>query len=90
MLNPKGLALGLGFAGAVLYILCVVGTLLFPSQLLLLVNNFFHAVDLGAIYPAGKTLVTPTNFFVGLVGIFVWSAVLGWLIAFFNNLFAKN
>lgn len=90
MLNTKALALGIGTASAVLYLLCVLGTLLFPYQLLLFFNNFFHAVDLGAIYPAGKTLITPQNFVVGLVGIFVWSAFLGWLIAYFYNLFAKQ
>ena len=77
----------LGFAG---YVLCILGTVLFPEFLMTLFNSWFHGVDISILKPAdGNWIFGTGNLLLGLLTFPIISWFTGYFVAFLYNKYNK-
>lgn len=71
----------------IVYLVCAFSVLLVPDLVLGIARTWFHGVSLTEVASAG---ITPGSFVLGLVSAMVGGWVLGYLFAYFYNLFARK
>ena len=79
-LNPNALALASAAAVAIIWTLCSLFVLAFPSVMSGMTGHMLHAHPDTFIW-----MLTLTGYVVGLIAWCAWAAVTGWLIAFVYN-----
>lgn len=84
-LDEKRLALSLGGATAVVWIICSALVALIPGPMGTLTGHMLH----GNLENFGWTL-TWAGFFIGLVTWALWAVAAGWLVARFYNRFGSS
>lgn len=80
--HPSGLAAAI--TGTLLYILCSVIVIVWPTQSIQLLATWFHGIDLTKI--AIEPQITIGSFLVGLLGVFIAMYILGFVYAWTYNL----
>ncbi|MBI2650984.1 hypothetical protein HYX01_00765 [Candidatus Woesearchaeota archaeon] len=87
-LNPNLVALSMGVASAILYILCLIVVAITPIPAVVsAVNALQHSIDVSGIVVRSISLA---NSIIGIIGWFVIAAVTGYVFAFTYNLLAKS
>lgn len=82
-LNANFVALSLGITISIVYIVCLIFVAIFPLQTIITFGNYFvHGIDISSI--ATKN-ITISSSIIGLVLVFLSSAVSGYIFAFVYN-----
>ena len=81
-LNSKKVALSLAIVSAILYIACFLLVVIAPDFATKLFSNLFHGVDITQIASQSISL---GNALIGLVEIFIYALIAGWLFAGIYN-----
>lgn len=88
--NEVALAKSFAVIGFVGYLLCILGTIIFPEFLMTLFNSWFHGVDITSLRPVDSNWVLGTgNLLIGLVTFPAASWITGYFIAFLYNRYNK-
>lgn len=84
-LNEMALANASAILMGGFYVLCALAVALLPDFSKAVVVNWFHGIDLGAIWTGGPR----GNFFLGLISAVVLSWIFGWAFAWLYNKMVK-
>ena len=88
--DETALAKSFAVVGFVGYLLCVLGTIIFPEFLMTLFNSWFHGVDISVLRPADGNWVFGTgNLLLGLLTFPVAGWITGYFIASLYNRYNK-
>jgi len=84
-LNPLGAGLALALTAAIVYLVCTLAFLLWPSGTLAFFSAWFHGIDLSTMKDTGDALMIGW-FIYGLCGIVVAALLVGLVYAWINNI----
>lgn len=82
--NPTTLGFAFAAAFAAVWVICSLLVMLFPGFMMAMTGHMGHANMEGLSWT-----LTPGGVILGLISWAVWGWLLGWLIGFFYNRFAK-
>ena len=90
-ISENSLAKSLAFVSLAGYLICVLGTILFPEFLMTLFNSWFHGINLTSLSPTDGNWVFGTgNLLLGLITFPIFGWLTGYFIGHFYNRLAAT